>query len=141
MDSFRSFILFPELFNHVDNLIETYKSQTNSSIPMEVISGQSHYKVRASVAGMDPDKLSIKVNGKILTISGEFKSANLLEDDETVLLNEMCQNQTSRQITLPESIDSDKVQADLKDGILELYLPKAEPSNGKTIKINKSDNQ
>jgi len=140
MDSFRSFILFPELFDRVDDLMGTYKAQANSSIPLEVIGGQNHYKVRANVAGMDPDKLSIKVNGKVLTISGEFKLSGVLEDDETVLLNEMKQSQASRQITLPENIDSDKVQADLKEGMLELYLPKAEPSTGKTIKINKSDN-
>ena len=139
MDPFRSFILFPELFDKVDEFATPYRTKINHSIPLEVISGENYYKVKVNVAGADPDSISVKVNGKIVVISGEFKILETLEDNETVLLNEMSRGQFSRQITLPEPVDSETVQANLEEGILKLYFPKTEPNSGKTIKINKSD--
>lgn len=135
----RYYRLFPFTDNLFDEVLGTDSLKRAKEFPLEIITGPNYYKVRAVVAGADSDKLQINVDDRTLTISADIKDTNQLEEDESVYVNEIQYGHYTRQVKFDYPLDGDNVKANLKDGILELYLPKAEPRTGKNIKINKKD--
>ena len=69
-----------------------------------------------------------------LVLSGETKASEEKED-ENVITREWKSNRFLRQFTLPSSVDPNNVQASLKDGMLELTMPKAPMEEPKKIPV------
>jgi len=91
--------------------------------------------LKAELPGIDKEELDISIANDTVTIKGERKAEELTENDCYV-----CQESTygsfERSIPLPEKVVSDKVTASLKNGVLTLTLPKAEPSGSVKIQVN-----
>ena len=104
------------------------------AFPLDVKDTDEAYEVIAVLPGVSADDLNIQITNNTLTIQGELK----VEYDEqaTYLLRERSAGRFMRSLQLPEAVDSAKVDASLKDGILTLRVPKAEEARPKTIKVN-----
>lgn len=92
------------------------------------------YYVRAELPGMKSENLDIQVAAKSLSISGE----RTFEEEEAgskYHRRERDEGQFSRVIGLPGEIDHDNVNAELKNGILTIQIPKAEATKPKKIEI------
>jgi len=121
--------MFRQLMN------ENWGDETNRfSFPMDVIDNAEGYELKAVLPGVAADDLNIQVVNDIVTIQGEIKTVN--DEQATYLLQERQSGRFMRTIRLPEPVDSAKVEASLKDGILTLVVPKAEEARPKTIKVN-----
>ena len=81
--------------------------------------------VRAEVPGFAANELNISVEGTQLTISGKRETKKERKEKKTVY-EEHCSDQLLRVVTLPATVEAAKAEATLKDGVLELKLPKAE---------------
>ena len=80
--------------------------------------------VHAEVPGFSAKELEVVVEPRRLTISG--KRANSEEHtSKKTIYREECSNQIYRAIELPAEVDASKVTATLKNGVLELSMPKA----------------
>ena len=90
--------------------------------------------VKSSVPGIDPADLDISVTGDILTIKGETKSEEEVKE-ENYVRRERRYGSFSRSLSIPVAVMADKAQAEFKDGILTLTLPKAEEVKPKAIKV------
>jgi len=86
--------------------------------------------------GVKPADLNIDLRENILTITGEISPFE--GPDEQDLLIEYEVGQYFRQFTIPELIDRNRIDAQLKEGVLWLVLPKAEAAKPRKINI-KSD--
>ncbi len=93
-----------------------------------------HFEVRAEVPGISRDDLNIKIQGNYLEISGSRTVTT--PDGYQVHRNERDGSTFSRSFTLPDEVDADKAEAELKDGILYLILPKSETARPRQITIN-----
>jgi HSP20 family protein len=104
------------------------------SLPVDVRSDDEAFNIQAFVPGLEADDLNIEVLKNTVSIRGEFKS----QEDENVkyLTSELPQGRFSRVITLPVEVDASKVEASIKNGALQLRVPKAEESRPHTIKVN-----
>jgi len=87
------------------------------------------------VPGFAEEQIDISINDKELTISGK-KEKETIDENSTVVLSEIREENFSRTIELPFRVDTDKVAAEYKNGILRIALPKAESEKPKKIKIN-----
>jgi len=83
--------------------------------------------VKSTIAGAKPEDLSVSVSGDILTVSGERRLNDQI-DYQDYLYRECYWGKFSRTIILPSSIDEDKVEAGLEDGVLTVILPKSRGS-------------
>ncbi len=94
---------------------------------------QDAYIVRAEIPGVAADKLDIQTMGRNLTISGERQ----IEVDPKAKYHrrERESGRFSRAIALPGDIDREKVSATLKNGVLELTVPKAQAAKPRKIEI------
>ena len=93
-----------------------------------------NFEVQAEVPGITKDDLNIKIQGNYLEISGKRSVDS--PDDYKVHRNERIGSTFSRSFTLPNDVDDEKDEAELKDGILYLTLPKLETAKPKQITIN-----
>jgi HSP20 family protein len=104
------------------------------SLPVDVWSDDEAFTIQAFVPGLDADNLNIEVLNNTVSIRGEFKS----EKGENIkyLTCELPQGYFSRVITLPVDVDASKVEASIKNGLLQLHVPKTEAHRPRTIKVN-----
>ena len=96
----------------------------------------AEYVVKAEVPGLNRDDLNIEVTENSVEISGETKSEEKEEDQSKgYIRRERRYSSFYRSIPLPENVLTDKVDAELKDGVLTVKLPKAAPPEKKTKKV------
>lgn len=92
------------------------------------------FVVRAEVPGVDPKDIDLTVTGDTLTIQGERKPEQIPEG-ASYHRRERSSGQFRRALTLPDQVDSAKVAASCRDGILQILLPRAEQARQRKVKI------
>ncbi len=95
---------------------------------------EDSFELTAEIPGMGKDELNIEVQEDILTIRGEKKAEEKLEN-EKMHICEMCYGKFERSFRLPDNIKTDGLEAEYTNGILKIMLPKAEPVKPKEIII------
>jgi HSP20 family protein len=93
------------------------------------------FYVDAEVPGMSAEDIKVDVEKNVLTLSGERK-VEKEETEGTFRRVERQYGSFSRSFSLPETVDTDGISADLKDGVLELKLPKKEAPTPKQISVS-----
>ena len=81
-------------------------------------------EVRAEVPGFTEKEIEICVEPQRLTIAGKRETKKEEKKGQTVYA-ESCSNQILRSVILPVKVETEKVTANLKNGVLEITLPKA----------------
>ena len=93
-------------------------------IHLDITESDDAVTVRAEVPGFSAKELEVGVEPHRLTISGK-RGANQDRAGKKTIYTEHCVKQIFRSIDLPAEVDSSKVTANLKDGVLKLSMPKA----------------
>ncbi len=101
--------------------------------PVDICEDENAIKLMADMPGVKPDDINIDVREDTLTLIGEIQPYEDAEETDVMIEYEI--GQYFRQFTLPELIDQEKIDAQLKDGVLTLELPKAEAAKPKKIEI------
>lgn len=91
--------------------------------------------LKLEIPGMEAKDLDVQVTAESVSISGERKSETRTED-RGMTRSEFRYGKFQRVIPLPARINNQNVQAEYKDGILRLTLPKAEEEKHKVVKVN-----
>ncbi len=91
--------------------------------------------VTFELPGVREKEVSVAVTGDLLTVKGERKLEHDLKDDGYYRL-ERLYGKFERSVPLPIPVQSDKVKATYRDGVLEIRLPKVEEVKPKEIKID-----
>jgi HSP20 family protein len=105
--------------------------------PVDIYETDDSLVLKAELPGINPDDVEVRVEDNTLYLKGERKFQKDVKEENLHRL-ERSYGMFSRSFVLPGSIDSGKVQAAYKDGILILAMPKREEAKPKTIKINVS---
>lgn len=87
----------------------------------------------AEIPGVNPDDLELTVLEDTVTLKG--KRADESNTADRIYRRERVAGEFTRTLTLPDSVNPDKVQARYKNGVLRVTLEKAEPAKAKKIKI------
>jgi len=87
----------------------------------------------ADMPGVTAKDLNIDLRDNVLTLSGAVDAPE--GKDEMDVLREYRTGRYYRQFTLSEMIDQSKIEAQLKDGVLRLTLPKVEPAAPRKIAV------
>jgi len=91
---------------------------------LDVSESTEGFTVRAEVPGFSAKELEVNIDGRRLTISGERETHEERKEKKTIY-SERCSNQVLRVVDLPADVKVDGTKAILKDGVLELEIPKA----------------
>jgi HSP20 family protein len=90
--------------------------------------------IRAEVPGVKQEDLNIEVNENTLILKGERKPDKEVKEENYHCI-ERSYGHFLRSFTLPRVVQQDKICARLKDGVLEITLPKADEAKSKQIEI------
>ena len=109
---------------------------------IEVVEDAESLTVRAEIPGVERDELDVKIDGRLLTISGtkeekrEQKADEADEKERTYHIYEARYGSFQRSLELPEHIDTEKVDAEFADGVLTVRLSKKEEAKPRQLTID-----
>lgn len=102
--------------------------------PINVYSGSDDMVVQCELAGVKREDLDLSITGETLVIKGAKHSA--AKDDEVRYeRRERGVGEFSRTVVLPDRVEPSKVEANFKNGILTIRLPKAEAAKPRQIRV------
>ena len=109
--------------------------ERQSWIPsVDVVESKDAITLKAELAGMDPNDISLEVEDNVLTVSGERRFEEEV-DEEKYYRIERRYGSFSRSIALPQGADPDKIDAEYENGVLVVTVPKMETAKPKRISV------
>jgi HSP20 family protein len=97
---------------------------------------QDAVEIYAFAPGIDPAKVEVSVDKGLLTIAGERVDAAPPEGDKAnVYARERFNGAFRRVVSLPEDLDTARVEASYRDGVLKISIPKREASKPRRIPV------
>ena len=110
-------------------------STLSAAFEVDIWDDPEHVYVEAELPGINKDDINISIEGGVLSIQGK-KKAKEEKKDKGVRLLERYYGSFSRSFTLPSTVDTEKVEAILKDGVFHIVLNKTEKAKAKQIEVN-----
>lgn len=108
--------LFEDLFDITGN-------DTSTKVPVhDVIENEKEFQIEALLAGIKKEDISIDVEKDVLTIQAERKDVKDIQYNR----KQTYFGKYKRSFTLPDNVDTEKIEASLSDGILKVIIPKIE---------------
>lgn len=101
-------------------------------VHVSVIETEENLEVRAEVPGFNEKEIEISIEPRRLIITGK-RETNKEQKKGKAVYSESCSDEILRIVDLPASVDAEKAQATLKNGVLRLTMPKA--AKARTIDI------
>ncbi len=115
----------PAYYNVFDQLfLNPGRSNGKSETPVNIFNQENSFLIEMAVSGYAKEDFSISLEQQTLKISAAEKQSEV--SDDKYLRREFSLNGVNRNFTLPKSIDTDKISADFRDGILRITLPRKE---------------
>jgi HSP20 family protein len=133
---------FHQLRNEVDRLLTGFFGPTADGFlpgvfrnqpPVNVWEQQDALKVEMELPGIKSEQLDISVAGNELSI--KVNRPDVAQEGVTYHRRERPVGAFSRIVRLPVEVDADRVEADLRDGVLTITLPKAESAKPRKINV------
>jgi len=101
---------------------------------VDILEKDNEVVLRADLPGLDPKDVEIQVQNGTLTLRGERKFESDVKEDNFRRV-ERVHGSFVRSFSLPQSVDPEKVEAEYKNGVLEVKLPKRPEAKPKQIKV------
>lgn len=108
---------------------QPFRSHGDISPRMDVTERADRYDVSVELPGMDEKDVAVKVQGDMLTISGEKKLEHA-EDSGATHLTERFYGSFVRSVRLPVDVDAEAIRADYAKGVLTISVPKRPEGKG-----------
>jgi HSP20 family protein len=128
--SFRPFYM-PNFFD--DNFLTVFPNRTSSMPAVNIREDEKNYTLDLAVPGMDKKDLKIDINKDVLTISSESRNEKE-ESKDGFRRKEFSYQAFTRSFYIPENVNREKIEANYKDGVLSVSLPKQEEEKNKVTK-------
>jgi HSP20 family protein len=104
--------------------------------PVDIFAnGQHELVIKAELPGLERNEIALTIENSTLTLKGEKKSASDVRDEQYHRI-ERTYGSFSRTFALPPTVDSTKVAAEFKNGVLTIRLPLREEAKPKQIKVD-----
>ncbi len=125
--------LFEDFFS--SNGLKSWMAPMGSAFPsVDIIENEKKFKVKAEIAGYNPDDIDVSVTDGFLTISGKRKEEEE-EKEENYLRRELSYGSFQRTIALPETSNCEEAEASFKNGMLTIDIPKKAEAMQKPKKV------
>ncbi len=137
-------------FQEFENLLERYNKSGARNLgtrmdndlnfadwapSVDIEEDKDKYLIRADLPGVKKENIDVKLENGVLSIRGEKRSESETGEGTRNHRTERFYGSFARSFTLPDSVQSDAVEAHYKDGVLSLTVPKAEEAKPKAIDI------
>ena len=113
---------------------EEWMSDFEGQLNIDMYQTKDNVIIKSTIAGVKPEDIDITVANDMVTIRGARKKEEQIAQDD-YFYQECYWGNFSRSVIIPVDIDSEQIEADLKDGILTVIIPKAAKAKTKKVKV------
>ena len=113
---------------------EDWLSEYEGQLTIDMYQTKDNVIIKSTIAGVKPEDIDVTIANDMVTIRGERKR-DFEASSEDYFYQECYWGSFSRSVVLPVDVDIENVEADLKDGILTVILPKAAKAKAKKIRV------
>lgn len=130
-----------------DRVIEEYQNALNGAynesadfaLALDIHETETGYNVSTELPGVNPEDIDIRLHDDVLTISAEMQEETV-EEGAKVVIKERRYGKTSRSLRLSNKVNADGIEADYDNGVLKLFIPKAEEVQPRIIPVKNGAN-
>jgi HSP20 family protein len=101
---------------------------------VDIVEDDKEYLIKAELPEMKREDIRVSVENNLLTLRGERKFEQE-EKDKKFHRVERAYGSFARSFSLPDEVDSGKVSAEFKDGVLKVHLPKSPNAKPKSVEV------
>lgn len=105
-----------------------------SAPPVDIVDKDTFYEITAELPGLDENNIDVKIANETLTIKGEKKEEKE-EKKKDYYLSERRYGAFERRFSVPHGVDTGKIEASFKKGVLTVILPKTSQAKAAEKKI------
>lgn len=109
-----------------------------AAMPMDAWRENDQFLVEFDLPGIDPDSLELDVERNVVTVKAARPE---IDPGRSMLAAERPRGVFSRQLVLGESLDTEAIRADYRDGVLRLAIPVAEKAKPRKIAISRPEHE
>jgi len=141
---FRPYSDLWDMYGKINRLFEEDLKREGEEAPMstrcwapatDIYETKEEYVFKLELPGISKDDVKVELEGDKLRITGDRKEEKEVEKENYHRVERVC-GSFARSFQLPKNANGEKVSANMKDGILELRIPKQEEAKSKSIPIN-----
>jgi HSP20 family protein len=130
---------FRDFQREVGRLFETFEPLTSWRVarpfpPVNLYDSGDAYILTAQLPGVGPESLDLSITGETLTLKGERARGEGVSE-EAYRRQERQFGRWARTVTLPDRVETEKVAASFRDGILTVNLPRSEAARPRQISV------
>ncbi len=122
-----------ELIGEEESLSDIFE-EAEGELAVDVYQTPIAFIIESTIAGVNPEDIDISTTPESITIKGKREKQEKIKI-ENYIHQECYWGRFSRTIILPQEIDPDKVQANIKNGVLKVSLPKVNRGKSKKVKV------
>jgi HSP20 family protein len=113
---------------------EEWMSDFEGQLNIDMYQTRDNVIIKSTIAGVRPEDIDITIANDMVTIKGSRKKDEVISQDD-YFYQECYWGNFSRSVIVPVDIESENIEADLKDGILTVIVPKAAKAKVKKVKV------
>jgi len=113
---------------------EDWLSEYEGQLTIDMYQTKDNVIIKSTIAGVKPEDIDVTIANDMVTVRGERKR-DFEASSEDYFYQECYWGSFSRSVVLPVDVDIEQVNADLKDGILTVILPKAAKAKAKKVRV------
>ncbi|TIH14739.1 Hsp20/alpha crystallin family protein [Marinifilum sp. JC120] len=113
--------------------MSTERHMEKYSPATDIVESEQGFYMYMDLPGVSKEELEIDLDENTLIVSG--RAAAVLKEGEEFIDQEFCEGEYSRRFTIADVVDRENIKANLKNGVLELFLPKMPEVQPRKINI------
>ncbi|MBU1091627.1 Hsp20/alpha crystallin family protein [Patescibacteria group bacterium] len=111
-----------------------WTDEDEGQLAIDMFSSPLSIVIRAMIADVKPDDLDVSISKDMITIKGHRQNVREVNED-SYYYKELYWGSFSRSVLLPQEVDSENAEASVKNGLLEIRLPKVDKDKTQKLKI------
>jgi len=139
---FNDMLYFKNRLNRLfdESIFPTHRADDTAGLSnwnpvVDIFDQDGNIVITAELPGVDKENVTVDIKERLLTLSGERSGESEVKEDN-YYRRERVYGRFERSFTLPGNVDSEKITAEFKDGVLKIEVPKPADMSPKQITIH-----
>jgi HSP20 family protein len=115
----------------------------SAGMPMDAVRREGEVELRFDVPGIDPDSMEVTVDRGVLSVSATRtdERSEGENDSEKFVVRERRTGTVTRRVRLSENLNAEAVEADYRNGVLQVRIPVLEQAKPRKVEVRQADAQ
>jgi HSP20 family protein len=113
----------------------------SAAMPMDAVRREGDVELRFDVPGIDPDSIEVTVDRGVLSVSATRTDERTENDNEKFVVRERRTGTVTRRVRLSENLNAEAVEADYRNGVLQVRIPVLEQAKPRKVEVRQADAQ